>query len=162
MKRILTALLALACLLAMAACGNQGGESTESIPDLAKYYEDFMSTLGADNEPAMMDLEGEMIAGYYPGLEGYETNQAVLKVAAITMVPFEFALVELKNESDAEAVAAIFQERIDSQVNGGAFYPMSIEAWQKASVITHGRVVALISADTSQDAAVEAFNNLFA
>ena len=47
-------------------------------------------------------------------------------------------------------------------MNGGAFYPASIEAWQKASVITHGRVVALISADASQDAAMEAFNNLFA
>lgn len=54
------------------------------------------------------------------------------------------------------------RKRIDSQVNGGAFYPASIEAWQKASVITHGRVVALISADASQDAAMEAFNNLFA
>lgn len=162
MKKLTALLLTLTAVLSLAACGGRQGDFDEKAPDLNQYYEDFMSTLGADNEPAMMDLEGEMIAGYYPGLEGYETNQAVLKVAAITMVPFEFALVELKNESDAEAVAAIFQERIDSQVNGGAFYPASIEAWQKASVITHGRVVALISADASQDAAMEAFNNLFA
>jgi len=161
MKRILALLLALASLLALAACGSRGEDFEKRTPDLDKYYEDFMSTLGEENTPAMMDLEEEMIAGFYPGLEGYETNQSVLKMAAISSVPYEFALVELKNESDAEAVAAIFQSRVDAQTSGGAFYPATIEAWEKAAVVTRGRVVALICAGDEQAAAVEAFEKLF-
>ena len=54
--------------------------------------------------------------------------------------------MELEKESDAKAVADLFQARIDSQVQGGAFYPETIESWKKAQVLTKGRVVALISA----------------
>ena len=56
----------------------------------------------------------------------------------------------------------IFQARIDAQVQGGAFYPETIEGWKKAQVITKGSVVALISAGDSQSSAVEAFEKLFA
>ena len=120
-----------------------------------------MATLGADNTPAMMDLEGEFLEAYYPGLGEYGAKQSVLKAAAITSVPYEFALVELEKESDAKAVADLFQARIDSQVQGGAFYPETIESWKKAQVLTKGRVVALISAGGEQEAAVSAFEKLF-
>ena len=66
----------------------------------------------------------------------------MLKTAAITSVPCEFALVELEDAASAQAVAEIFQARIDAQINGGAFYPMTVEGWQKAEIITQGAVVA--------------------
>ena len=161
MKKIFTALLAVALVLSLAACGSKSGSPDQDAPDLNRYFEDFMSGLGEENAPAMMDLEGQYLEAAYPGLSAYQTKHRVVKAAAISSVPFEFALVELEKEADAKAVAEIFQARVDSQIAGGAFYPSTIEGWQKAAVITQGNVAALICANTEQDAAVEAFNALF-
>lgn len=164
MRQLSALLLALVCVFTLAACGGEGagGGTEEKAPDLNQYYEDFMASLGEENAPAMMDLEAEQMGSYYPGLETYGTKQMVLKMAAITAVPCEFALVELNDASDAQAVADIFQARIDAQIEGGAFYPMAIEGWEKAQVITHGAVVALICANEEQANAVAAFEKLFA
>lgn len=164
MRQLSALLLALVCVFTLAACGGEGagGGEVEKAPDLNQYYEDFMASLGEENAPAMMDLEAEQMGSYYPGLETYGTKQMVLKMAAITAVPCEFALVELSDASDAQAVADIFQARIDAQIEGGAFYPMTVEGWEKAQIITHGAVVALICANEEQANAVEAFEKLFA
>ena len=162
MKKILAMLLALVMVLGLAACGGRQGDFDAKAPDLNQYYEDFMSTLGADNTPAMMDLEGEFLETFYPGLSDCKTKQLVVKAAAISSVPFEFALVELENAADVQKAEELFQARIDAQVQGGAFYPETIEGWKKAQVITKGSVVALISAGDSQSSAVEAFEKLFA
>ena len=159
MKKIFTVLLAAALVLSLVACGSKSGSPDQDAPDLNRYFEDFMSGLGEENAPAMMDLEGQYLEAAYPGLSAYQTKQCVVKAAAISSVPFEFALLE--KEADAKAVAEIFQARVDSQIAGGAFYPSTIEGWQKAAVITQGNVAALICANTEQDAAVEAFNALF-
>ena len=162
MKKLTTIFLSLTLLLALAACGGGGGGQTKEAPDLNKYYEDYMASLGADNQPAMMDVESEQIAQFYPGLESYGMKQAVLKTAMISAVAFEFALVELEDASHAQEVADIFQARIDQQIEAGAFYPMTLEGWEQAEIITRDNVVALIVAQGYQSGAVEAFNSLFA
>lgn len=162
MKKLTSILLSALLLLTLAACGGGSGAPTREAPDLNQYYEDFMASLGEDNQPAMMDVDAQMTSQVYPGLEAYGRKQSVLKVAAITAVPCEFALVELEDEANAKAVADIFQARIDAQIEGGAFYPMTVEGWEKAQIITNGSVVALICAGEQQDQAVEAFNKLFA
>ena len=83
-------------------------------------------------------------------------------MAAIGAVAFEFALVECENAADVETVKGIFEARVDAQVNGGAFYPETTAAWEKAEVIVNGNVVALIVAGEQQADAVAAFNALFA
>ena len=163
MKKLTSILLSMTLLLALAACGgNGGGRQNKEAPDLNKYYEDFMASLGADNQPAMGDVEAEQLSQLYPGLENYAAKQSVLKIAMISAVAFEFALVELENEADAKAVADIFQARIDYQIENGAVYPMTLEGWEQAKIITQGNVVALIVAQGEQDRAVEEFNSLFA
>ena len=97
----------------------------------------------------------------YAGLENIQTRQRVLKVAMIAMVAYEFALVEVENAADVQTVADIFQARIDYKIEDGAFYPMTLEGWENAEIITQGNVVALIVAQGSQEQAAEAFNTLF-
>ena len=162
MKKLTSIFLSALLLLALTACGGGNGGQNKEAPDLNKYYEDFMASLGEDNQPAMMDVEAEQIAQIYPGLETYGTKQAVLKMAMISAVAYEFALVELEDASHVQEVVDIFQARIDYQVEAGAFYPMTQEGWEQAEIVTHGNVVALIVAQGDQARAVEAFNNLFA
>jgi len=161
MKKILTAVLALTMLLSLAACGSKGGDTAKEAPDLNKYYEDFMTSLGADNAPAMMELDADMTEAFYTGLNAIETKQKVMQAAAMSAVAYEFALVETNSADDAAKVEEIFNARKDAQVNGGAWYPETTAAWEKAEIITNGNVVALIVAGEQQADAVAAFNALF-
>lgn len=156
MKRLFTMALSLVLMLSLAACGSQKQEA----PDLTAYYDSFMESLG-ENAPMMMDMTDDLLDSFYPGLTDYELNQCVVKSAAISAVAFEMALVECANEDDVEAVQGILQSRLDSQVNGGAMYPATVEAWQNGEIITNGNVVALIVAGEDQADAVTAFNALF-
>ena len=158
MKKLMSMMMALVLVLGLAACGSDGG--SKEAPDLQAYYDDFMTSLG-DNAPMMLEVTDELVDGLYPGLGDVELNQKVLMTAAISAVAYEMALVECADAGDVETVKGIFQARIDSQVNGGAMYPATIEAWQNAEILVNGNVVALIAAGEDQAAAVEAFNALF-
>ena len=164
MKKLVSFLLSVTLLLTLAACGKGSDAPAKEAPDLNQYYEDFMATLPEDDRPAMMDLDADMLAQTYPGLENIQTKQLVAKVAMISMVAYEFVLVETENTADAQAVAGILQARIDYQIENGAFYPMTLEGWEHAEVVfqAQGTVVALIVAQDRQDQAVDAFNQFFA
>jgi len=163
MKKMISAILALTMMLCLVACGGNGGSSANAeAPNLQKYYDDFVASLGEGNAPMMMPVEGEALDAFYAGLSGIATKQSVIQMAAIGAVAFEFALVECENTADVETVKGIFEARVDAQVNGGAFYPETTAAWEKAEVIVNGNVVALIVAGEQQADAVAAFNALFA
>ena len=161
MKKLISAALALTMMLCLVACGGNGGSSNAEAPDLQKYYEDFMSSLGADNTPMMMPADPDTLEAFYTGLGAVSTKQSVVELAAMSAVAFEFALVECENAADVETVKGIFEARKDYQVNGGAWYPETTAAWEKAEIIVNGNVVALIVAGEQQAAAVDAFNALF-
>ena len=166
MKKMIAGALALVMMMALAACGssNGGSDTAKEAPDLTKYYEDFMTSLGADNAPAMMSAleDASFVDSFFPGLNDIEMKQTVLQMAMMAQVGFELDLVECANAADVETVKEIFQARIDNQVAGGAFYPAVAEAWEKGEIIVNGNVVALIVAGEAQADAVKAFNDLFA
>ncbi len=141
-----------------------GGDDSQSgeAPDLAKFYEDFMTSLG-EEQPAMMDANEDesYVDSFFPGLNDYELKQSVLQMAMISAVAFEIDLVECANENDVEAVKGIFQARMDNQIDGGAFYPETTKVWQNGEVLVNGNVVALIVAGDSQADAVAQFKALF-
>ena len=133
---------------------------TKSV-DLNAWFNSFMAGLGEGNAPFMMPLDDELMEVYYPGLTAVARKQTVVQMAGMSAVAFEFALVECENAADVETVRAILQARKDAQVDGGAWYPETIEAWEKAEILVRDNVAALILAGEAQQSALDSFNALF-
>ena len=129
--------------------------------DLAEFYNSLFPD--PDNAPAVMDLaeQAEMLDGFYAGLSAIETKQCHVYMPMITAVPFEIALVEVANSADVEAVKAILQSRIDTEVANHFNYPSVTENWTNNSkIVVNGNYIMMI-AYSECDAFVDAFNALF-
>ncbi len=160
MKRMLT--LTMTLLLAMSlltACGDSGKKEPEV--DLTAYFDQMIKDAGLD-ENYMADLEGEMLESYYPGISDIATKQFLAKAPMMSGVVNEMVLMQCESEEDAGKAAAILQERIDTQAEGGAWYPESMEAWSNGQVIQHGTYVAMIASAQFQETWADGFNALFA
>ena len=166
MKRWTTCLLAGLLALSLTACGGGEKEPETADVDLTEVYSSMEAVCDWWTEGYMIDIEGEMLEMYYPGLSELETEQMIVKAAAMSAVANEVALVKCQSEDDADKAAEIFQARIDYQVGddeniGGAFYPESIESWKKASVQRQGNCVALVAVDGKQGDLENVFNQAF-
>ena len=164
MKKFLAVTLTCALLLAgLLACAGQTEEKQADLSAFAKGLTEQYEFAGYLTEmtPEYPYYEEDMNR-CLPGLLEMDLEQMVIYMTMITLNNGEFSMVQAKSSEDAAKAAEIFQARIDAQVQGGAFYPETIEGWKKAQVITKGSVVALISAGDSQSSAVEAFEKLFA
>ena len=167
MRKLLSLTLSLALCLGLTACsggGNGGsGEGGDAFTaDLSAFYDDMFSTVfpDPDNAPAMSQVTGDYLDQLYPGLSEVETTQCLVYAPMITAVAYEVALVEVADSADVATVEEIFQARIDSQIEGGAFYPATVEAWQNNSeIVTRGNCVALF-VGAEKDDMVSAFNAL--
>ena len=165
MKKLFALLLVVAAVMSLAACGSKKTEEAKSA-DLTAFYEEtvngIIESVGEDNFPMMMPLEGEMLDAFYPGLSEVALKQCVAVSPAMSAVAAEFVLVEVENAEDVEKVETILQTRIDDQIAGGAWYPATIEAWENnARLAVNGNNLMLVVWDDS-DAIVESFNGLFA
>ena len=130
--------------------------------DLNAFYLSLMDTYG-ENFPATMNVceSVEMLDGFYPGLSAIDTKQMMIYQPMMGAVVCEIALVEVADSADVDAVKAMMQARIDTQVDGGAWYPESIEGWKSNSrIVVNGNCVMMI-AYSECDAVVDAFNGLF-
>ena len=129
--------------------------------DLDSFYNDIMAS-GGENAPAMMEVTGEYLDSFYPGLAQVSMNQCVVYTPMISAVACEVAMVECANVADVETVKAILQARVDNQVAGGAWYPDTIAGWQNnAKIVVKGNYVALfVIPEGLMDAATE-FGNRF-
>ena len=166
MKRIFAIALACVMTLSLAACGG-GDKPAASTPsqepsfgaDLTAFYNEIMSA--AEEGPMMMDLaaDAEMLEVMYPGLGAIETKQLVVASPAMSAVAIEFAFAEVANAADVEAVKAIFQSRIDAQVNGGAWYPETIEGWKNNSEIVVIDNYVCLFVCSEKDGMIDAFRN---
>ena len=110
----------------------------------------------------MMNLEGDMLEGSYPGLADVATKQLIAKAPMISAVVNEIVLAECGTEEDAATAASILQDRVDAQAEGGAWYPESMETWSNAQVVQNGTYVAMIATADHQEEIAEQFNALFA
>ena len=129
--------------------------------DLNAFYESVAASQG-ENWPFMMLAEGEMLDGFFPGLSAIATKQCYAYLPAMSAVAAEVVLVEVENASDVEEVKEILQARIDAQVAGGAWYPETIEGWEKNSrIVTNGNCV-MLAVYSDVETLVSGFNDLFA
>lgn len=158
MKKMIALALAAFMMASLAACGSKKKETKEV--DLTSFYD----TLAAEYDWAdyLADTEGEMLEMYYPGLGEITTKQMIAKAPRMSSVVNEMVFLQCETEDDAAKAAEILQQRIDAQAEGGAWYPESMEAWGKASVIQQGTYVGMIASAEYQDEIVEKFNALFA
>ncbi|MDD3348001.1 DUF4358 domain-containing protein [Oscillibacter sp.] len=160
MKRLMMLAMAAVMLVGLlSACGSKKSETVDA--DLDEFYDDLEDSYGWDDN-YLVDIEGEMLESYYPGLADIETEQFVAKTPMMSATVNEMVFLQCKTEEDAVKAGAILQDRIDAQADGGAWYPESMEAWSKGTVIQQGTYVAMIASAEHQDEIAEKFNALFA
>ena len=185
MKKLISLILVLSLVFALAACGGKTNTPATSAPstsepsapstsapveeekkeeiksaDLQAFFE---TTFSGEDMPMLMPMEKDALDAFYAGLTALDLKQCIAAMPMISAVAAEIALVEVTNPEDVQKVQDIFQARIDYQVKEqGAWYPATIEAWEKNSeIVVNGNTVMLIVMDP-KDGIVESFNALFA
>ena len=145
------------------SAGNSSSSSTPETPapaqvDLSAFY----ATVSGQYEFGMITLaDAELAANVYPGLFDIATEQCLPYINMMTMNTSEIVLVQVTNSSDVDKVKAILQSRIDAQVEGGAWYPSAIDAWQNNSrIVSNGNYIMMVVHE-SCDSIVSDFNALF-
>lgn len=180
MKRILALSLSAVLLLALlCACGG-GNDAKEKDVDLAAFYLTLTEKYSVPETPEQTYPDDAVSEDFtaedlkqareslrqlgldaYPGLSDIDTKQCFAYVSMMSFNGAEAVLVQVSSASDVDAVKDILQARIDTQINGGAWYPEAIEGWQNNSrIVSNGTYVMLVVSEDC-DAIVSEFNALF-
>lgn len=160
MRKTMSALCAVLMLTGLlAGCGASGNQEEKAV-DLTAFWsaEEEKYQWG---EGYFAELDDELMESYYPGLGDVAVKQLITKVPMMSSVVNEMVFAEGETEEDANKIAEILQKRVDDQAAGGAWYPASMESWEKARVITQGRYVAMIASASYQEEIAADFNALF-
>ena len=149
-KRIVCALCAVMLALSLCACG----EKTKSIDMQALEN----SMVSADKTLPEMKVSGsweenaEKAFSYISDLEYNKIHGFFLAYAADGMA-YEIAVVQLKDKSDASAMADSLHEHVRSRVQMYKTYePQQVQRAESAVVKTDGDCVLLIMSDAPQNA----------
>lgn len=160
MRKATTLTLAALMLLGLlTACGGQRDTADVDV-DLAAFYADIEEGYGW-GDGYMVDIDGDMLDSYYPGLSDIPAKQFVAKMPMMSSVVNEMVFMQCETEDDAADAAAILQDRINVQAQGGAWYPESMDAWSHGIVIRQGTYVAMVASAEHQDEISEGFNQKF-
>lgn len=121
---------------------------------------DFFSTLQGSYEglDSMMALDGELLDTYYPGLSSIAAVEEVLvQETMMTMANMAVGLVKLSDDATSDDVVAVqnaLQTRINTQADGGAWYPASCETWKQGIITSTSNVVGMfVYPENAQDMA---------
>ena len=111
--------------------------------------------------------EGELLENYYPGLSGIAAVEEILvQETMMSTANVAVGLVKLSDDATLEDVLAvqnIFQSRITTQAEGGAWYPASCETWENGVITSVSNCVGMFvypeSAQELADQFTETFSN---
>lgn len=146
MKKIFLLLLVFLMLVSLWGCSGEKEESPAPGTDLSIFYQAIMDAQPADAEELILfeEFNPDLIASFYPGLESIALNQQAFYMPPIATHPCEIVLVEVTNSADVQAVADIFQARIDLG-SDNSNYPESAAGWKQfAQVQQRGNFVCMI------------------
>lgn len=156
MKRMRLAAF-LAVVLLLSGCGAK----EETTVDLTAFF-DRLDQSYAWGETYFMEQDEESLDSLYPGLKDLPAKQLVVKVPRMSAAVNEYVFAEFETEEDAEAAGEILRQRVQTQAQGGAWYPESMAAWEQAKVLVRGRYVAMIAGGENQEALEKAWEDQFA
>lgn len=149
-KRMVCALCAVMLSLSLCACG----EKTKSI-DMQALENSMVSadkTLPEMKVSGSWDENAEKAFSYISDLEYNKIHGFFLAYAADGMA-YEIAVVQLKDKSDASAMADSLREHVRSRVQMYKTYePEQVQRAESAVVKTDGDCVLLIMSDAPQNA----------
>lgn len=149
-KRMVCALCAVMLSLSLCACG----EKTKSI-DMQALENSMVSvdkTLPEMKVSGSWDENAEKAFSYISDLEYNKIHGFFLAYAADGMA-YEIAVVQLKDKSDASAMADSLREHVQSRVQMYKTYePQQVQRAESAVVKTDGDCVLLIMSDAPQNA----------
>ena len=155
MKRFTSRALALLLLIcALTGCGKQ---QTKEI-NLQAFFDEICEKYEI---AGMVELEGEMLDAFYPGLADLDTPQRVAYSPMISASVSEYVFLQCADRETAQAAETILRQRVEDQASGGAWYPESMAAWSRARVVTKDNFVLLIASDGAADAIAADFERLF-
>ena len=159
MMKKLYAVMAAALLLCglLTACGSKTETANDVV--LTGFYNALAEQYGWGDD--MMDLDSDMLELYYPGLGEISAKQLLAKSPVMSYAVNEYVFMQCENEDDAAQAAKILQTRIDSQADGDAFYPETIDQWKAAKVLQNGAYVAMIASSEHQTEIEDAWNAQF-
>lgn len=146
MKKLTLSVLILMVSLLLFACGGTDNGPKPGTP-LNTFYDAILAAQPENSEELIFFEESSntaLIDSFYSGLNSIELNQKAFYMPAIATHPCEIVLVEVKNAADVQAVADIFQARIDLGADNTS-YPESAAGWQLyAQVQQSGNFVCMI------------------
>ena len=146
MKKVLALLLALGLLTVLWGCSKETADAPAPGTSLSTFNQAVIDVQPADAEELILfeEFNPDLIASFYPGLERIALNQQAFYMPPIATHPCEIVLVEVANADDVQAVADIFQARIDLG-SDNSNYPESAEGWKLyAQVQQSGNFVCMI------------------
>lgn len=147
------------CSWEEAGTESSSGEPAQPVssrPALSDFFAQLQGTY--DGLGAMLAMDGELLENYYPGLSEIESIEEILiQETMISMSNVAVGLVKLKEDAPLEDVIAVqdvFQTRMTTQADGGAWYPESCETWKQGILTSVSNCVGMfISPENAQDMA---------
>ena len=146
MKKVVTVGLAMLMLTVLCGCGGDQDSGPAPGTALSTFYQAVLDAQPEETEELILfeEFNPDLIASFYPGLDGIELSQQAFYMPPIVTHPCEIVLVEVKNSEDVQAVVEIFQARINSGASDES-YPESAAGWQQyAQVQQSGNFVCMI------------------
>lgn len=146
MKRVIALLLVMLMTISMYGCSKEQRKGPEPGTALNTFYQAIIDAQPENAEELILfeETNPDLIASFYPGLDAIELSQQAYYMPPIATHPCEIVLVEVKNDADVQAVADIFQARIDMGADN-TNYPESAAGWQLyAQVQKSGNFVCMI------------------